>query len=102
MLPSSRRLKIDRKRAGLFNFKNGAPFEGGNRCPLGFKRHVQDRSRRSSVDLMPSFPVPSNLYGPRVSKDSGIERNCLFGLIIEPQTRSDLLNDLHAVSPVRV
>jgi hypothetical protein len=33
---------------------------------------------------------------------AAIKLNCLFGLIIKPQTWGDLLNDLHGVPPIRV
>src|SRR5439155_12633223 len=96
------RLATDLERDRLVECEHWATVECGKGVSIQFKCHRHDRSRRSSVDFIPCFSIPSNADDLRIVKDGGVKLRHLFGLIIKPQTWGDLLHVLHGVSPRRV
>jgi hypothetical protein len=47
------------------------------------------------VDILPCLSVAGNVQDPRISENAGVKLRRFFGLLIEPQTRGNLLNVLH-------
>ncbi len=78
------RLTAHLKRDCLVEFEHRAAIERGKRLSIEFKGHGQHASRRSSVDFVSGFSVPTDASDLRVTKDRGVELLRLFGMIINP------------------
>jgi hypothetical protein len=92
------RLAIDLKRNGFVEFEHGAAIEGSKRLPVEFEGNGHYRSRGLTMMLISRFSIAGYVNDLRIWKNAGIKRNCLFCLIIEPQTWGNLLN-FHGISP---
>ena len=82
------------------NLNIGAAIERSKRLRVEFEGHGHYRSRGFTMLFICRFSVARNFNDPGIWKDVSIKSNRLFGLIIKPQTRGDLLK-LHGNSPKR-